>query len=178
MGSRGRRGAATLDIKNFNIPARRPPGGGKHIMYSADVPAILSARKTYSFSVESNPAHAPSRLPTPYRSDPPALRSQRPHFSIRDDDARQPSISPRGLFLSFFVPLAARSLARRARAERKFLCLVSLACPASLACSLILMLVSFVRGASFFLVLFAWFSSVHVVSRLCSCGFRLIFFFG
>ena len=26
-------------------------------MYSGDVPAILSARKTYSFSEESNPSH-------------------------------------------------------------------------------------------------------------------------
>ena len=102
--------AATLDIKNFNILA---PRGGKHIMYSADVPAILSAGKTHSFSVESNPAHARARICIVYSLC---------RLSTDDDDTPSPLSHDAHTFRF------ATTTTTTPRSQRKFLCL---ACPAS-----------------------------------------------
>lgn len=111
-------------------------------MYSADVPAILSARKTYSFSGESNPAHA--RLP--HAASLSTLPfSRRPHFPIREapmtttaTSTATPAMRRReALFLHFSLSLP------RGSSFVSFL-----ACPAS--CSLILMLISFLLRVAFF----------------------------
>lgn len=114
-------------------------------MYSADVPAILSARKTYSFSVESNPAHA-RPLPSPF---PPSLSHDAHTFRFAKHRRRRRCRRGGGGRPSFCIfPSPARARSSQLSLPRGSSFVSFLACPAS--CSLILMLVSFLPHAAFF----------------------------